>query len=291
MIRFAHISDIHINAHPLGWGVGDWFSKRATTWLNRRLGRDRRFRRADEVMATFARDRIERGIERVVFSGDASNLGLPNEFDRAATFLGVGVCPGLAVPGNHDYLTRAAESSGDFERRFAPWQQGERLDGHVYPFAQKAGEVWLVGVNSARGNRMFWDASGAVGLEQTNRLERLLAQLPPGPRILVTHYPIRLRNGQVEGRTHGLTDLPRVLKVAAQGGVRLWLHGHRHTFYVLPKPEGACFPSICIGSGTQEGLWSYGDYRIEAGRLSAVRRVYSPEANVFVDGEMFAFDL
>src|SRR5436853_62013 len=72
----------------------------------------------------------------------------------------------------------------------APWQQGVRIDENTYPFAQKVGPVWLVGVNSARGNLLPWDASGQVGPEQCQRLAALLGQLDEGPRILVTHYPV-----------------------------------------------------------------------------------------------------
>src|SRR4029077_5906806 len=129
--------------------------------------------------------------DRVVFSGDATALGYETEFRRAADLLGLthaDVLPGLAVPGNHDYYTRAVQASGLFERFFAPWQQGLRVDHAVYPFAQQIGPLWLVGVNSCTGNRWPWDAGGSVGPDQLKRLEQLLARLDSGPRILVTHY-------------------------------------------------------------------------------------------------------
>ena len=82
--------------------------------------------------------------------------------ERAGLRIGDGNIPGLAVPGNHDYCTLAAECSGHFERHFAPWQEGRRVDDHRYPFAQRAGSVWLIGVNAATGNRFPWDAGGGV---------------------------------------------------------------------------------------------------------------------------------
>jgi 3',5'-cyclic AMP phosphodiesterase CpdA len=285
MVRFAHVSDVHVSTRPLGWRMRDCFNKRATSWLNLRLGRGRRFRRVDDVLRALENDRHERGIDYVVFSGDATAFGYPNEFARAAELLGVGRGPGIAVPGNHDYLIPFAAASGEFERRFAPWQQGERIGAHVYPFAHNVDGVWFVAVNSARGNRWFWDATGAVGAEQAGRLRELLARLPSGPRILVTHYPICLGDGRPERRSHGLVDLGTVLAIAHQGGVRLWLHGHRHGFYALPNPAGAGFPALCIGSSTQEGCWSYGDCRLDGGRLTGIRRIYDPERNAFRDGE------
>src|SRR5439155_19497125 len=125
---------------------------------------------------------------------------------KTARLLGVDRLPGLAVPGNHDYCTRPAACSGNFERAFAPWQQGVRVDEQTYPFAQKVGPVWLIGVNSSTGNRWAWDAGGAVGPEQRERLARLLEQIDGGPRILVTHFPVCLSSGKLERRSHGLRD-------------------------------------------------------------------------------------
>src|SRR5438105_4751612 len=208
MIRLAHLSDIHSTVPALEWQPGDWFTKRYPGWVNFRwLGRRHRFRRADDVLTTLVRELRQRGTDRVVFSGDATAMGFESEFKKAAELLGVPAAdgpPGLAVPGNHDYYTRAVAASGLFEKYFGPWQQGERVNGASYPFAQRVGPVWLVGVNSCTGNRWPWDAGGSVGPEQRERLRVLLERLEPGPRVLVTHYPVALASGKRERRTHGL---------------------------------------------------------------------------------------
>src|SRR5262249_47389729 len=159
-----------------------------------------------------------------------------------------------------DYATRAAASSGLFEQYFGRWQQGERVDDHTYPFAQQAGAFWLVAVNSSTGNRWAWDACGTVGQLQTDRLRRLLAKLPPGPRILVTHYPVCLATGKMEKRFRRLKDLDNFMNVAVEGKVVLWLHGHRHKGYYLTESKYAPFPVVCAGSATQSKLWSYCEY-------------------------------
>jgi 3',5'-cyclic AMP phosphodiesterase CpdA len=293
MIRLAHLSDIHITALDLDWRLGDWFTKRYPGWFNFRwLGRRFRFRYADQVLAVLARELRERGPDRVVFSGDATALGFAAEFRRAADLLGVADPngpPGLAVPGNHDYYTRAVAASGLFEKYFAPWMHGKRVDDATYPFAQRVGPVWLVGVNSCTGNRWPWDAAGSVGPEQRERLRRLLERLDPGPRLLVTHYPVALANGRHERRTHGLRDLTDLVTVAARGGVCLWLHGHRHEAYHLPEPGQAPFPVICAGSATQTGHWSYGEYSLEGRRCRVVCRVYDPKVRQFQ--ERLAYEL
>jgi 3',5'-cyclic AMP phosphodiesterase CpdA len=302
-IRLAHFSDIHVTAPACVWRPGDYFNKRLTSWVNLRLlGRGRRFRHADRVLEALAAELRARSYDRVVFSGDASALGFEEELARAALLLGLGrpeALPGLAVPGNHDYLTHAAVGAGHFERHFAPWLAGERVDGAVYPFAQRVGPAWLVGVNSSTANRWAWDAGGRVGAAQLRRLETLLGRLEGGPRILVTHYPVwraGKRAGGVspllrEGWSRRLRDLDDLVAVARRGGVGLWLHGHRHETYHHPMSDVAPFPIICAGSATQRGRWSYKDYTLTGHRLRAVQRVFDEHEGRFRDGATFEVEL
>jgi 3',5'-cyclic AMP phosphodiesterase CpdA len=293
-VRLAHFSDVHVTAAACVWRLPDWFSKRLSSWVNLRLlGRGKHFRHADEILAALRAEVGRRNFDHLVFSGDATALGFEEEVERAADLLGVGATgtpPGLAVPGNHDYCTRAAAVGGHFERHFAPWQGGERLDGQVYPFAQRVGPAWLVGVNSATVNHWPTDARGRVGAAQLERLERLLDRLEgDGPRILVTHYPVWVASGRPEKLGHGLRDLDDLLSVARHGGVSLWLHGHRHDAYHHLASERVPFPIICAGSATQHGRWSYGDYTLTGWRLRAVQRVY--EGGGFRDGRTFEVEL
>jgi 3',5'-cyclic AMP phosphodiesterase CpdA len=266
-------------------------TKRVTGWLNLRfLGRGYRFRRGPKILKALTAELRQRQPDHVVFSGDATALAFEAEFDRAARALGVGdpqMPPGFAVPGNHDVYVRTAARRGLFESYFAPWQQGERVDSQTYPFARRAGPVWLIGVNSSTFNLATWDARGRVGAAQRDRLQRLLASLAPGPRILVTHYPVALANGQREHSWRRLRDDRELIRIASEGGVCLWLHGHRHRPYHLPAGAAAPFAIICGGSTTQTGLWTYAEYRIEESRLYARRRVYDPGTAGFVDGEEF----
>jgi 3',5'-cyclic AMP phosphodiesterase CpdA len=294
-VRLAHFSDIHLTTRPLGWALRDLRSKKLSGWFHlRALGRGRQFRLAHEVARALVNEFRERKPDRLVFSGDATALGFAIEFSHAARCLHVGADdqpPGLAVPGNHDYYTRASVRSAAFERDFAPWQTGERVDAQIYPFAQRVGPVWLVAVNSSTANLRPWDASGAVGLAQRDRLRDLLRQLPPGPRVLVTHYPVCLADGRPEVRWHGLRDLAATVKVAADGGVAVWLHGHRHHPYFVAKPPAAPFPAICAGSAAQMGLGSYGEYEIVGTRLVGRRRIYDGTSQAFRDGEGFELEL
>ncbi len=294
-VRLAHFSDVHVTVPKLDWTRADWFNKRLTGLFNLRwLGRGRRFRMADLVLTELMAELHRRSPDRVIFSGDATALGFKAEFVHAAALMQVAAAnalPGLAVPGNHDYYTRTSAALGLFEKYFAPWQVGERIDGASYPFAQRVGPVWLVAVNSCTGNRWFWDAAGAAGPEQRTRLARLLERLDPGPRILVTHYPVCIESGEREDRYHCLRDLAEMLSVAARGGVCLWLHGHRHAPYHLSRPRFAPFPVVCAGSATQQGHWSYSEYTVVGNQVHAVRRVYSLTEGRFRDDQTFAMEL
>jgi 3',5'-cyclic AMP phosphodiesterase CpdA len=292
MIRLAHVSDVHVEA-PGRWHLGDWFSKRLTSWINLRLlGRGKRFRQAPQILSALRDEWRERRPDRIVFSGDATALGFREESARAAEWLGVddtGLA-GLAVPGNHDVLTHRADS-GHFERHFGPWLVGDRIGKDVYPFAQRVGTVWLVAVNSAVPNTIPTDARGRVGAAQLERLAELLRRLDAGPRILVTHYPVFAPHGGTEKKYHALRDLAELIAVAREGGVSLWLHGHRHDAYHHPATPEVPFPVICAGSATDAKTWCYGDYTIDGERLSAVVRVFDVERGVFRDETTFAFQL
>src|SRR5436309_2493483 len=293
-IRLVHISDIHITARSFRWFPEDWFNKRLPAWLNLRwLGRGRRFGHAERVLAALIDDLRRQPPDRVVFSGDATALGFEEEMERACTLLGLrdtDPLPGLAVPGNHDYCTPRS-AAGLFERHFAAWQQGERVGAAVYPFAQRVGPLWLVGVNSSTPNRWPWDASGGVDGDQLARLRELLRRLEGGPRILVTHYPVCLANGKPEHRTHCLRNMHELAEVARAGGISLWLHGHRHDAYVHAQTEWTPFPVICAGSSTQSHLWSYGDYTITGRRLEGMRRTFDLETGQFREAARFELDL
>jgi len=294
-IRLVHLSDIHVTARPLGWKRADWFNKRLAAWFNLRgLGRGYRFRHADRVMVALMEELRRSPPDRILFSGDATALGFDAEIAHAAKLLGLengDRLPGLAVPGNHDYHTLSAARSGAFERSFAPWQEGERVDDAIYPFAQRAGEAWLIAVNTSVPNRWFWDARGDTDAGQLERLARLLDRLEGGPRILVTHYPVCLAGGSREKRHHGLRNLERLIDIAQRGGVRLWLHGHRHHAYHHPTTALTSFPVICAGSATQSGLWSYGDYALEGTKFTAIRRAFDETMGGFREVESFVLEL
>jgi 3',5'-cyclic AMP phosphodiesterase CpdA len=294
-IKLAHFSDIHLTTPRLGWGRRDVFSKKLTGWVNvKMLGRGRRFRFSTTVVDALVVDLKSRGYDRLVFSGDATKMAFETEMKYAAERLCVAdpaMPPGVCVPGNHDYYIRHDFLAGRFEKHFAPWLAGTRVDEDIYPFAVECGHCWLVCLNSAKPNFWAFDAGGRVGAEQLIRLRTLCDSLPAGPRILVTHYPLMKSDRTLEIPTRRLRDHRAVTAVAADCGVSLWLHGHIHKGYVLEPGPDLPFPVICAGSATQEFRWSYNEYVIDGWKLTMTTRTYDRMTGQFADGGLRTVEL
>ena len=85
MVRLVHLSDIHLTVPKLEWRQADWFNKRLAAWMN--------FRCWDggcvSAMPTMFIERLmadisDRGIDHIIFSGDATALGFATEMQHAA---------------------------------------------------------------------------------------------------------------------------------------------------------------------------------------------------------------
>jgi 3',5'-cyclic AMP phosphodiesterase CpdA len=296
MIKLAHFSDVHLTTPALGWRVRDLFGKRASGWVNVQMfGRGHRFRFANVVVESLLREFHARPFDHLVFSGDATTMAFESEMTEAAHRLGVWdatLPPCIAVPGNHDLYTYGAVRKRVFEFAFSAWQQGERADpDHTYPFAKKVGHVWLIALNSATANFWPWDATGKVGAAQLDRLRALCEKLDAGPRIVVSHYPLLTRARKPEAKWHRLKDWRETRDAVAACGVSLWLHGHKHAWYILPAGADLPFHCVNVGSSAQEKLWGYHEYSIDGEKLSGLRRVYDPAEDRFADGEAFELDL
>lgn len=274
MARFFHLSDVHLTAAKRGWTCSQLFSKHATGWVNLTLlGRGKRFRLAEPMLRQFVSIAAAEQPDGIVFSGDATAIGFASEAATAAAQMRVTDFPGVAVPGNHDHYTSSAVRRENFERAFQPWLQGERLGPETYPFARQFGSTWLVCVNSALPNRGITDASGFVGAEQLHRLDQLLSNLPDGPRVLVTHYPLVKADGLAESAHHGLRDRLELAAVVRRHRIVAWLCGHRHQYYTFGPTDDVPFQLICAGSATMIGSPGFWDINVnDLGQVNATRR-------------------
>ncbi|MCA9683585.1 MAG: metallophosphoesterase, partial [Myxococcales bacterium] len=169
------------------------------------------------------------GVDRVVITGDLSNLALEQEFEHIGEKLrGIGL-PVTVIPGNHDAYTRGAARSRRFEAMLGEFMTGDRLgDGEddYYPFVQRYGDVALIGVSTAQASLPLY-AVGTVGDAQLARLGEILRDLGNEglTRIVLIHHPVMLGAAK---RRHELLDLDAFGEVIASHGAELILHGHEH---------------------------------------------------------------
>jgi len=245
-LRFLHASDIHL-LDLTGVGPLRYLNKRATGGLNLLLGRRRRHDEDRFDALVEAARRLD--VDRLVVTGDLTNLALESEFEHVARRLaGLGL-PVTVIPGNHDTYTRGSARTRRFERYLGRFMQGERLGDHPYPFVQSFGDVALVGVSSAVPTRPLW-ATGRVGAQQLERLAAVLRALRGEGklRIVLIHHPVI--EGVARAR-HELVDLAAFGRVVAAAGAELVLHGHEHKVVrgTIAGPEGPV-PVHGISSGT-----------------------------------------
>jgi 3',5'-cyclic AMP phosphodiesterase CpdA len=295
-VRLLHFSDIHLPPRRMGWRLREVFSKCITGWVNMRvLGRARRFGQAQAVLTQLFAHIQQAAPDGLLFTGDATHLAFRSEFFNVANLFKSLTKPEqtqlLAVPGNHDSYTTQAIREQRFEECFAGWQQGQRLGQHAYPFAMNIKGIWFLAVNSTTANLLPVDAGGAIGQAQLERLRELNKTLGPGRRILVTHYPLRTWNGELEHRLRRLRDHRKALEAAEEIGVSLWLHGHIHSPFYLPSGDHLPFPTICNGSTTQNKRWYFHEYTIDGNLLQAVRYRFNPEQNQFEESLRFELPL
>jgi 3',5'-cyclic AMP phosphodiesterase CpdA len=224
-LRFLHCSDIHL-LNLRGVGAHRFLNKRLTGGVNLMLKRGKHHDGA--LFDRVAEHARELEVDRVVITGDLSNLALEQEFEHIAEKLGAIGRPVTVIPGNHDTYTRGAERARRFETMLGHFMDGERADDKAgfYPFVQRYGEIALVGVSTAQASLPLY-AVGTVGEAQLARLDEILAQLEREglTRIVLIHHPVM---PGVSLRRHNLLDLDAFGQVIARRGAELILHGHEH---------------------------------------------------------------
>lgn len=244
-LRFVHCSDIHL-LDLAGTRPHRFLNKRLTGGVNLLLHRGRKHDQDlfDRIVA-HARDYAA---DRIVVTGDLTNLALDSEFELVRAKLRGAGLPVTVIPGNHDAYTRGSVRSRRFEQFMAEFMAGERAAGD-YPFVQRHGDVALVGVSTAIASLPLF-AVGEVGPAQLARLGAALAALGRDglARVVLIHHPVM---PGVAGPRHGLNDREAFARVIAEHGAELILHGHEHRRVDgdLPGPRGPV-PVNGIGSGT-----------------------------------------
>ena len=248
MFTLAHLSDIHLSPMPRA-RRRELLSKRVIGYVNWHRGRKYVHRR--EILDLLTRDIVEQKPDHIAVTGDLVNLGLPEEFLRAAEWLHHLGPPSrvTAIPGNHDAYVRLHPEAG--ARHWRPYMQanaaGELLfptPPARFPFVRRFGDVALVALSSAIPTLPFI-AAGEIGTAQRQFLATALDRLKQAGlfRVVLIHHP-PLRDQA--GWHRGLRDAVAFTTILKQHGAELVLHGHNHlqTVHELPTATG---PAIVVG--------------------------------------------
>jgi 3',5'-cyclic AMP phosphodiesterase CpdA len=235
MFRLAHVSDLH--ATPVRvQRVSELAGKRLLAWVSWRLKRSRIHR--PEVLHSLVSDLDAGRADHVAVTGDVTNASCPSEFRESVAWLERLGGPQRVslVPGNHDAtVTVPRACSWDL---WSAYLGSDRDLQAPFPSLRVRGPVALVGVSSAVPTAPFL-ASGSVGAEQLERLEKLLVDLADTPlcRVLLIHHPPVA--GTVNAR-RGLRDGRALRALLGRTGADLVLHGHGHrtVFEQLDGPDG-----------------------------------------------------
>jgi 3',5'-cyclic AMP phosphodiesterase CpdA len=248
LFKLAHLSDIHLSPMPRA-RRRDLFGKRVLGYVNWHRGRKLVHRR--EMLDLLTRDIVEQKPDHIAVTGDLVNLGLPEEFVRAADWLHHLGPPSqvTAIPGNHDAYVRLHPERGTGLWR--PYMQGN-ADGEAlvptptagFPFVRRFGDVAIVALSSAIPTMAFI-AAGKLGRPQRLLLASALETLGKKNlfRVVLIHHPPL--PGQA-GWRRGLRDATKLRDILQEKGAELVLHGHNHE-QTIRELDTCSGPAIVVG--------------------------------------------
>jgi len=282
MFRLAHVSDLHATPVRIE-GVRELVNKRVLGWLSWATKRSRVHSVA--VLQALLEDLEHADPDHVAVTGDLTNASSEREFAEALHWLeGLGGPRQVSVvPGNHDAFVAAPRS-----RSWDLWASYLGSDSDLqapFPTLRVRDQVAIVGVCSAVPTAPFL-ASGSVGGEQLERLEKLLGDLADTSlcRVVLIHHPPVA--GTVTPR-RALRDAEAFRGVLRRSGADLVLHGHGHrsVFQSLEGPDGP-IPVVGARSASYLGddpekLAQYHVYEIEPSPTAATRFAIRVEARGF----------
>lgn len=263
MFLLAHLSDPHLAPLPRPrWS--ELLGKRITGYIN--WQRKRRFIHDPATLARIVADMKAHAPDHIAISGDIANIALPDEFPRGRDWLeSLGSPRDVSlVPGNHDiYVGEAGAMAARHWGAFMSDDGG----GVGFPYLRRRGPMALVGVNSGVPTAPFL-ATGWIGARQLTGLAETLHRLKSERlfRVVMIHHP----PVSAASRHKRLLDAEVFLRVIAQHGADLVIHGHDHlnTINWLPGPGGAKVPAVGVASasaapGMSKADGAYNLYRID----------------------------
>lgn len=242
MFVLAHLSDLHLASPPR---VAELIGKRGLGFIN--WQRKRKYIHRPDVLEAITRDLKASAADHIAVTGDLTNLSLPNEYERARSWLeSLGPTRDVTViPGNHDVYVRAAEPCPA-----AYWGDYMRGDDGVdrFPFVRRRNNVALIALCTGVSTGPFM-ATGRLGPRQLTRLAESLDDTRGLFRVVLIHHP---PISQPKRYLRRLTDAAEFRRVLAAHGAELLLHGHDHrrALVWLDGPGQTKIPALGVPSAS-----------------------------------------
>ena len=245
MFTLAHLSDPHLPPLPKP-RLTQLFGKRLTGYVN--WQRKRRFVHDPAVLAKITADMAQRAPDHIAVTGDLANIGLPDEFLRGRDWLQTlgSVRDVSFVLGNHDvYVNDAIQYAA---RVWGPYMTDD--DGSAgFPYLRRRGQVALGGLSSGVPTAPLL-ATGLLGNKQLMGLVAILNDLKDENLfrvVMIHHPPVSVAAGHKL-----LLDAKVLLKLLAEFGAELVIHGHDHLSMLswLGGPGGGKIPAVGVPSAS-----------------------------------------
>jgi 3',5'-cyclic AMP phosphodiesterase CpdA len=267
MFVLAHLSDPHLDPIPSP-RLSELTNKRLVGFLNWHRKRRRLHRR--EITAALLADLKSFAPDHIAVTGDLVNIALAAEFPPARAWLDALGPPAdvTVVPGNHEAYVQA--TAGHSSLHWGDYMRGDRIEPAQdagYPFVRHRGPIALIGLSTALPTLPFM-ATGFVGPEQLMRVSQTLDRLGREGLfrvVLIHHPPVSIKPNWFRR----LLDAENVLRVLAECGAELVLHGHDHraSLIWLKGPHGRIpafgVPSASSPLNRHQEAAAYNLYRIE----------------------------
>lgn len=267
-LRILHFSDIHVGMPTRHLKWHKLLSKRSIGALHLIRGRAKYFESVEMKMKALAKFKEKNDIDIVINSGDYTALGLKEELQFAKKIVSPLMRPVdhyITVPGNHDIYVSHKKSQKQFSKEFASVLHSDlpqyAIEGH-WPLVRLVNnDLAIIAINSARAHIFPWISSGFISNKQLESLEQILQDEKLKNRFvfIVTHYAVRLANGEDDTKLHGLTNAREFLSACKDIKAGAILSGHIHHTYMV-QPQEINIPIYCAGSATMEGReggWIY----------------------------------
>lgn len=257
-MRIVHFSDLHIGCMPRS--ISGFGGKRVLGILNYVI------RRWHQVRGEFLRRAITEihrlRPEWVVCSGDLTNVGNPEEFERALRLLqpirDAYRDRFIYVPGNHDAYVDSPASRQALAEAFQELNNG-RWHLEELPLHFVTGGLPIILLNEALPTSCL-SSTGVLSPTACARLTEYVADQDSETMkpLLIGHFPARDSHGQRLSARRRLTGDDRLARWLQEGRISAHMCGHIHRPFLREEPGGGL--EICAGSLTMSGYLSVLDY-------------------------------